>query len=62
MLSVMGVSYYTIFYPLVFFLDTTTEDDRVTAPPPSSSAVVLRDQDSTIATLKDTAAGVLFSL
>ncbi|KAI0271164.1 putative diphthamide synthesis protein-domain-containing protein [Russula aff. rugulosa BPL654] len=33
------------------------EDDRVTAPPPSSSAVVLRDQDSTIATLKDTAAG-----
>ena len=31
------------------------------APLPSSSALVLRDQDSTVATLKDTAAGVPFS-
>jgi diphthamide biosynthesis protein 2 len=38
------------------------EDDRVPAPPTSSSALVLRDQDSTIATLKDTAAGVSCSL
>ena len=30
------------------------------APPPSSSALVLRDQDDTVATLKDTAAGVPF--
>jgi diphthamide biosynthesis protein 2 len=42
--------------------NTTTENHPVPAPPPSSSALVLRDQDSTIATLKDTAAGVLFSL
>jgi hypothetical protein len=38
-----------------------TEKDRVPAPPLLSSAVVLRDQDRTIATLKDTA-GVPFSL
>jgi predicted NAD/FAD-dependent oxidoreductase len=40
----------------------TTENDRVPAPLPSSSALVLRDQDRTIATLQDTAAGVPFSL
>ena len=46
----------------VFLLirNTTTGNDRLPAPSPSSSALVLRDQDRTIATLKDTAAGVLF--
>jgi len=33
------------------------ENDRLPAPPLSSSALVLRDQDRTIATLKDTAGG-----
>jgi hypothetical protein len=44
-----------------FSRNTTTDNDRVPASPPSSSALVLRDQDSTIATLKDTAAGAPFS-
>lgn len=64
MLSVMGVSYYIILYLFIFFLAKIrlcTEKDRVPAPPLLSSAVVLRDQDRTIATLKDTA-GVPFSL
>src|ERR1700755_3402673 len=61
MLSVMGVSYYITVYCSSFFnRNTTTEYDRVPAPSPSSSALVLRDQDSTIATLQDTAAGVPF--
>lgn len=64
MLSDMGVSNYTIFYPLFSFQPkaTNTEEGRVPSPPPSSSALVLSDQDSTIATLKHAAAGVPFSL
>jgi hypothetical protein len=66
MLSVMGVSYYILFYLFLFFFQAEirprTENDRLPAPPLSSSALVLRDQDRTIATLKDTAGGVPFSL
>lgn len=60
MLNVMGVSYFIC--PSFFSIrNTTLENDQVPAPPPSS-ALVLRDQDGSIATLKDTAAGVPFSL
>ncbi len=60
MLSVMGVSYYIISYLFLYFFRLRTENDRVPAPPLLSLALVLRDQDRTIATLKDTAAGVPF--
>lgn len=61
MLSVLGVSWSSIFF--LHSLDrNTTENDGVSAPPPSSSAVVLRDQDGTVATLKDSAAGAPFFL
>lgn len=64
MLSVMGVSYYIPFYQSSFLAEIRlrTENDRLPTPPLSSSALVLRDQDRTIATVKDTAAGVPLSL
>jgi hypothetical protein len=37
-----------------------TEDDRTPAPTSSSSDLILRDQDGTVATLKDSAAGIPF--
>lgn len=62
MLSSMGVSCSVFFHPFLCFSsrNTTTENDPVSAPPPSSSALILRDQDGTVGTLKDSAAGVPF--
>lgn len=52
--EILGASFFCFL-----LTENTTENDQP-APPSSSSAVVLRDQDGTVTTLRDSAAGVLF--
>src|SRR5712671_2268454 len=61
MLSVMGVgrAQTLIYFSLKYF---NTEDDRRPAPTSPSSDLILRDQDGTVATLKNSAAGMPFCL
>ena len=61
--SDMGVGSSHIFVCGLFLLKNyVIEADGTPAPAPSSSALIRRDQDSTVTTLRDSAAGMPFLL